>query len=238
MDILATWEVAEGQHALDRALTLLASADPAGSRAGLADLSLAERDGRLWDLRESLFGSQIEAQVRCPHCAHALTFACGVDDLRSPVPAAERPWVALDHRGRTLHFRLPSSRDLAAVADVSDPENARRQLAIRCLVEPAGIDENHLGDFFSAERLADLGRQMTTLHPQAETRVHFTCPECSKTWSDVVDVADFLWAEFSAQARQLLLEVDALARVYGWTETEVLSLSPARRAAYLKLATS
>ena len=85
MDILATWETAEPQHALDRALTLLAAAHPGESRASLADLPLAERDRRLWDVRENLFGSRIEAQVACPHCSHALTFECRVADLR---PAA------------------------------------------------------------------------------------------------------------------------------------------------------
>lgn len=236
MDILTTWEIAERQHPLDRALTLLASAEPGESRATLADLPLAERDRRLWNLREDLFGHQIEAQVTCPHCAHSLTFECRVADLRSVVPGVEKNWAALEHAGRTLHFRLPSSRDLAAVAELHDPENARRQLALRCLVEPTPLSEADLGNFFSAERLGDLGRQMTQLHPQAETRLHFTCPECGKAWSDVLDVADFLWTELAAKARQLLLEVDALARTYGWSEAEVLRLSPARRAAYLKLA--
>lgn len=238
MDILATWELAERQHPLDRALTLLASAAPGESRATLADLPLAERDRRLWNLREELFGGQIEAQVKCPHCAHSLTFECRVADLRSAAPKTENAWAAIAHAGRTLHFRLPSSRDLAAVAELRDPANARQQLALRCLVEPALLSEVDLENFFSTERLADLGRQMTQLHPQAETRLHFTCPECEKAWSDVLDVADFLWTELAAKARQLLLEVDALARVYGWNESEILRLSPTRRAAYLKLATT
>jgi hypothetical protein len=238
MDILATWEAAEHQHVLDRALTMLAFAHPGESRASLADLPLAERDRRLWDLRESLFGSQIEAQVMCPHCSHALTFECQLADLRSATPAAEAPRATLEQAGHALHFRLPSSRDLAAVARVVDPENARRQLAVRCLVEPHELNPHDFENFFSAERLAELGQLLTALHPQAETRLHFTCPECSKAWSDAVDVADFLWTELSARARQLLLEVDTLARVYGWNETEVLALTPARRAAYLKLATS
>mgnify|MGYP001788484044 CR=1 FL=1 len=37
-------------------------------------------------------------------------------------------------------------------------------------------------------------------------------------------------------AERVLLDVDALARCYGWTESEVLRLSPTRRAAYLQLA--
>ncbi len=36
-------------------------------------------------------------------------------------------------------------------------------------------------------------------------------------------------------AEQSLVEVDALARAYGWTEAEIMQLSPTRRAAYLQL---
>jgi len=38
-----------------------------------------------------------------------------------------------------------------------------------------------------------------------------------------------------ARAQRLLREVDALAHVYGWTESEVLALGERRRAAYLAL---
>jgi hypothetical protein len=50
-----------------------------------------------------------------------------------------------------------------------------------------------------------------------------------------LDPAEFLWAAAEAQARRLLLEVDALARAYGWREPDVLALPPARRRAYLEL---
>ena len=50
------------------------------------------------------------------------------------------------------------------------------------------------------------------------------------------DLAAFVWAEFGAQARRLLHEVDALGRAYGWTEGEVLALGERRRAAYVDLA--
>jgi hypothetical protein len=46
-----------------------------------------------------------------------------------------------------------------------------------------------------------------------------------------------VWAEVDVRARRLLADVATLARTYGWTEPEVLALSEARRAAYLRLAT-
>jgi hypothetical protein len=39
-------------------------------------------------------------------------------------------------------------------------------------------------------------------------------------------------------ARQILREVDQLARTYGWREPDILALGPARRRAYLGLVAS
>jgi hypothetical protein len=44
-----------------------------------------------------------------------------------------------------------------------------------------------------------------------------------------------VWAELQARATALLADVHVLASAYGWTEPQVLSLSPERRAAYLEL---
>jgi hypothetical protein len=38
------------------------------------------------------------------------------------------------------------------------------------------------------------------------------------------------------QAMRLVGDVHALARIYGWTEADVLAMSPRRRATYLELA--
>jgi hypothetical protein len=55
------------------------------------------------------------------------------------------------------------------------------------------------------------------------------------TWMPRWIPASLLWDDVQAYARGLLGQVHALARAYGWTEHEVLSLSPRRRAAYLEM---
>jgi hypothetical protein len=49
------------------------------------------------------------------------------------------------------------------------------------------------------------------------------------------DIGEFFWTEIAVQAQRLLREIDALARAYGWTEREILSLPGQRRQAYLEL---
>jgi hypothetical protein len=50
-----------------------------------------------------------------------------------------------------------------------------------------------------------------------------------------LNVASLLWDDIEAHAHKLVGEVDALARAYGWTEPEILVLSPQRRATYLAM---
>jgi hypothetical protein len=50
-----------------------------------------------------------------------------------------------------------------------------------------------------------------------------------------LDTAALLWDEITARAGALLHEVHRLASAYGWSEAQILALSPARRARYLAL---
>jgi hypothetical protein len=45
----------------------------------------------------------------------------------------------------------------------------------------------------------------------------------------------FFWSEISAEARRLLLEVHNLASAYGWSESDILSMSALRRRYYLEM---
>jgi len=77
---------------------------------------------------------------------------------------------------------------------------------------------------------------MTELDPLAEIELHFDCPACGHGWEELFDIASWLWVEVGDQALRLLREVDLLARIYGWSESEILALPPLRRSHYLRLA--
>jgi hypothetical protein len=62
------------------------------------------------------------------------------------------------------------------------------------------------------------------------------CEACGHEGSAQLDAGELLWDEIDARAHALLGEVHQLARAYGWTESEILGLSAARRAAYLSMA--
>ena len=84
-----------------------------------------------------------------------------------------------------------------------------------------------------AALVAALAERLEAADPAAEIRIDLACPACDHRWWAELDVSDFLWAELSIHARRLLLEVHALARAYGWCESDILGLSPPRRRFYL-----
>jgi len=226
--ILALWESGRPQHALDRALTILAAASPGASRAALADLPIGERDARLLKLRALVFGPQAEAFTECPRCQARLEFPIDIEALGRSAPShpADTPTRhETKKNGITTHFRAPTSRDLAAVVTAANNEDAVRLLVQRCSARKD----------LPNEKVEALGRAILKADPWAEITLHLTCPACAHEWDLLFDIVEFFWREISAQARRLLREIDALARAYGWTEREILSLPAQRRQSYLEM---
>src|SRR5690349_2998660 len=86
--ILALWETGRPQHALDRALTILAAATPGANRDTLADLSIGERDARLLQVRSMVLGPHAEGFAACPRCAERLEFPLETTALAGGAPSS------------------------------------------------------------------------------------------------------------------------------------------------------
>ncbi len=238
--LLRIWEEGASAHPLDRALLLLRAGYPEVADMDWAFLPIGRRDAWLIRLQATHFARYVDAQAACPACASVLEFTlepttfltlAGADDLWSqPVD---------DHSLRVgdclLHFRLPHSRDLAAIVDAADPDEARQILARRCLERMARDGDAIAGDELPAASLSALAQAMDALDPLAEIGVTLTCPECAAQFTSDFDVADFMWTQLSALARRLLEDVHRLAWAYGWSERAILTMSGQRRRYYLEL---
>jgi hypothetical protein len=237
-DLLRVWEVGEDQHPLDRALTLLAVACPEQTWDELAALSVGQRDARLLALREWTCGPRLNGFAECPRCAEGLEFEVAVADLRVAAELdAEEEARELVIDGLALRFRLPNSRDLAAVLDCQDPAAVRSLLVQRCVLEANRDEAPVAGSELPAEAISRLARRMAECDPQAEVLLDLRCPACEHGWQALFDIVAFFWAELAAQARRLLREVHALSRAYGWREVDILGMSARRRQFYLEMAT-
>ena len=229
--ILAVWETGRQQHELDRTLTLLAAALPESSRDELADLTIGERDARLLQLRTLVLGSSATGFAECPQCGERVEFSIDTAALTQPKELATTPHQ-IQVSGKRVRFRLPTSRDLAEVVVAPDGPQGLRRLIERCVIEDSSTDE------LPNETVEALSRAMLEADPQAEITLALICPNCAQRWEMLFDIVHFFWNEIAAQARRLFREIDALARVYGWTEREILNLPAARRQSYLELATT
>jgi len=219
--MLDLWERGAQQHPLDRSLLLFAGARPSETLQALADVPLGQRDQALLAWRSANFGRALPAYVDCPACRTRLEFTLDSTGLCSDQDTAP---IIVDG----MPVRRPTSRDLAAVLQQADPEQAAYELAQRCC---AGTDGALPA--LSPEQVARIESALAAADASADIVLDLVCEHCGNAWQTEFDIGGYLWQEIEAQAARLLAEVHTLARAYGWSERAVLGLSPARRAAYL-----
>jgi hypothetical protein len=233
--LLDAWEKGLSEPTCTRSLPLLAAASPDFSPDALAMLSIGERDRRLLTLRVWTFGSEVAAVTRCSTCGEALEWTVDAASLSMTDQAISSGELTVETEGYCVRFRLPNTKDLAAATGCQDAASARLRLLQNCIsgasFEGEDISPSALPDAVTK----DIGKQMAAADPQAQLEVDLSCPACGEGWQALFDIESFFWSEVSAWAQRVLSEVHVLARAYGWSETQVLSLSPWRRQVYLGL---
>jgi hypothetical protein len=234
VEVLDVWEDGSQKSLAERALMLLEVVCPETSQEGLGSLSIGQRDAMLLALREGLFGSHLEAIVVCPGCGERLDLTFDVGRIRSTSQEPEGE-VRLDVDGYDMRFRLVSSADAIVAAGQSDMDGSRSVLLQRCLLSAnhggISIDSSQIPPAV-AERVV---QRVAEADPMADIQLAIACPSCDQRWSAALDIVSFLWAEIEAWAWRTLSEVHTLASAYGWTEREILGLSPSRLQCYLQM---
>ena len=226
-EILALWERGLLRHPIDRALLLCAWSCPDLASARLPDLPLGAINKALLHLREICFGPRIDAWVDCAHCGERMEVTLDTGQLLADVSENTTP-PNFEISG--FRFRVPCSRDLAAIIGQSDITGAAKKLLEQCcLSHPENVDL----DFTSI--LEEAETTMAKLDPDADISLDLNCEACGQSWQADFNIGTLLWDEIDARARSLLAEVHNLARAYGWSESEILALSPQRRATYLDM---
>lgn len=239
--VLQTWEHARAEHPLRRSLALLRMAWPEAEEGHGADwgqLPLGTRDAWLFRLREMLFGQELDTIAACPACQETLQTQFATSDLQPTADDTGHGGASLQLDGFELDFRLPASDDLIAVAELDTVEAATRQLLERCVLQA-----RHHGSPTTASELPPavvdrLQLEMAQLDPGADTTIALTCPACGHGFERRFDIGAYLWDELDDWAQRTLGEVHLLASAYGWSESQILGLSAARRGHYIALVQS
>ena len=229
-DVLSAWEEGRQRSSTHRALVILWRAFPELSPEDVSGLPLGARADLLLQVYGQNAGPKLDGVCVCPKCAAQVAVSVDIAELTRRAQCAIPP-IDIDVGRRRFRFRPPSSDDLLAIRACGSAEEAREALLARCIIEPEADDaaSARLPD----EAVAELERQLGDCDPLAEIVLDLTCPDCGVQWRAELDVVDFVWEALDGRARQLLFDIDALARAYGWSEPEILALSPARRGWYV-----
>jgi hypothetical protein len=258
--LLDAWEHGRDASPGERGLILLGVTYPEAPAPTLSDWPVGRRDAALLAFSERLFGARLSAQAHCPRCAALLELEVDVARLADASPRDVAAAFLFESGRFRVTWRLPSAGDLALLgrctADRDGDAPMRRWLLDRCIVAvergEAANDAEAAAEAASslavtaaqpiripAEIAAALESEMTetiaAADPLAEIALELACPDCAATWSAPFDIVRFLWSEVDAWAARTLHEVHVLASHYGWSEAEILALSPQRRQHYRDL---
>lgn len=235
-DVLDLWQAGAPLAPAERALVMLRHAAPEYPVPALASLPIGCCDALLLRLRQAALGDALNGVAPCPRCGETLEFALSCERLLGTEPGAPDPGRHLiEADGYRIVVRLPSTTDLVAAGRCPNLAQATQTLLSLCVVEAAGIDGPVDVANLPAAVVDAIGEALRAADPGAETLLDLVCPGCGHDWQALFDVTRYFWTEIVTQAQRLLLEVDALARAYGWREADILALPPVRRAAYLEL---
>lgn len=235
-ELLSVWERGQSQPPVEKALALLTFACDGTPPEELALWSIGRRDDHLLTLREWAFGPRLQSIADCPACAARLELEFGVADIRVvPADSAVKE-LTLSVAGHEIHFRLPNSADLAGLSATEDTAANQLRLIERCVLSARRDEREVRADDLPAQVVSALAQRMAEADPQADVQLTLRCPACRHAWKAAFDIVSFFWSEISAWATRLLREIHLLASAYGWSEAEILALSPRRRQAYLEMA--
>jgi hypothetical protein len=231
---MAAWERAAPEAPAARAVALARLACADHDADGADALPLGERERSLLALRAAVFGPRLTGLVECEACGAPLELDVGVDEILASVADAPSAELTLDIEDHHLALRLIDSRDMLAAA-AAPPTQAAQVLLQRCIVA-ATCDGSSVAVADLPERVAAAaGEAIAAADPLADLSFDLACVVCAHAWRAPFDAAQFLWSELDAWAARTMREVHTLARAYGWSERDILSMSAARRARYREL---
>ncbi|RFM26931.1 T4 family baseplate hub assembly chaperone [Deminuibacter soli] len=236
-ELLAVWEDTTCRTYLEKILQLLyvTSGNPTACTPVL--WSIGERDARLLQLREWLFGSQLINLVHCPQCNELIEWETGTDTFRlqnwQQQPEVQLHSIATDDC--VVHFRLPNSNDMLQVLYQEAYLDDASLILHNCITAAWHNGEPCVAAQLPQTALDAVNAYMEDADRQADIRIQLTCPACEHQWQSHFDIVSYLWIEVDNAVKHLLQETAVLAMAFGWTEEAILALSPQRRQYYLQM---
>ena len=176
-------------------------------------LSIGDVDRAIWDWLRANFDGPLDAVMTCTACGESVEFTIP-DDFSLPAPSAGTRRLRVAFGGSEYTLRLPRLDDFQGGV-----------LSRDALSEGAPWSEPA---FEAAAQSA-----LLKADPGLQVEMKLECAACGSVQVLPLDVAGFAWARVEQAARRVVREVAKLARLFGWSEAELTSMTSARRAIWL-----
>lgn len=199
-----------------------------GIRLTAEDLVAADRDRLLAALYLRTFGDRIESTLHCTGCTQpfeihfSLKALATTLDQRSPQPSFAPVTANLFEAAEGWRFRLPTGRDERAAASGSGAIEST--LAERCSVSTETTPDADV-----------LQSAMEEVAPLLETELKASCPECGRNHVIHFDIQTYFLSSLLNEKSRLASEIHRLALSYGWSLSDVLSLTRTERRRLVEL---
>jgi hypothetical protein len=223
-ETLAAWEAASAVPPAARIAVLVHRAELAKDLDAALDMPLGEAAAMAARVHSAAFGDFVDGILHCEGCGEEL-------DVTVPLAELSSNGGATTAEAAGFVVRAPTVRDLVAAGETEDPSRALMTTCVRDAahepVDPGELD---------AEQIAELDAAAESLAGAAGLVLRSRCPTCGEDATSPLDIGALLWEQVERSAHALLTEVAELGAAFGWSEADVLALSPLRRRAYLELA--
>lgn len=231
-ELLHIWEQGQDRALLQKSLMLLVATCPPVDFNLVAQWPIGTRDGLLIQFRERFFGEHLVNTAVCPACLEVLEWEMKAGELlaNKPVEWPEIPIFSTQIEAFLFKFRLPHSADF-----INGFSEEPYSLVRSCIVSVQKDNERIPAEAITESLLAALESCMEVEDPNANLVFKLDCPVCKHQWRAVFDIISYLWKELDNWAKHTLQEVFVLARALGWSEQDILSMSPKRRQFYLEM---
>lgn len=226
---------------LARCITHLGPLNPVTSD-NVRLLTVGDREALLLHLRRLTFGDRLDCVLNCPQdgCEEKMGLELAVSNLMLPPyqNARETYEATISDGGKIYHvkFRLPTGCDQEKAARLveSDPQTAAEQLLQSCVLHVSTDGDLPIEGVPSSVK-EQLPHIIAELDPQAEISINITCTACGNVFRTILDAGTYFFGELGSHLSQLYNEVHLLAYHYHWSETEIMSMSTAKRHRYCNL---
>jgi hypothetical protein len=200
--------------------------------SSVENLSVSVRTLYLLKLVETTTGqTHLDVRLKCRKtgCGQAFELEVLFAELRALPAGTENRTTAILPLIGSITLRAPTGSDQLAWRKESF---LTAQAALVAMARRLTQDPERIPEHLTSEQLVALDMAMEEADPLMAFTIQTSCPHCGGSTEVGVDIEALALDVLAEYRKELLRDVHALAKTYGWTEAEVLGVPRGRRMEY------